>query len=151
MRTVKDIIGSKMPAFNTISPDTLVIDALNLLNSVNLSYLIVMDGDQYKGVFCERDYTRNLVLRGRTSNTTTVKEVMTTDLPLVQLSETVEHCMYLMNSHRTRYILAYDDQHFVDVITINDLLRQVIAGKEDVFDEEPATESTGKGKRHRIY
>src|SRR5689334_21141192 len=82
MRTVKDILDSKSKSFNHVEPDTLVIDALNLLNSVNLSYLVVMDQNNYKGIFSERDYTRNVILKGRASNSTAVREAMTTDLPI---------------------------------------------------------------------
>jgi signal-transduction protein with cAMP-binding, CBS, and nucleotidyltransferase domain len=106
MRTVKDLLKSKPKTFNTIEPGVRVIDALTMLNSVNLSYLVVKDGDQYKGIFCERDYSRNVILKGRSSQTTTVKEVMTVDLPVVQLTDTVEHCMNIMNLHKTRYLLA---------------------------------------------
>ena len=134
MRTVKDILDIKQRTFNHIEPTALVIDAINLMNSVNLSYLIVMDGDEYKGIFSERDYTRNVILKGRASNTTMVKDAMTIDLPIVELHNSVESCMNLMNSHKARYLLAYDDQQFAGVITIHDLLRQVIANKEDVFD-----------------
>ena len=70
MRRVKDIIASKPKIFNTISPNALVIEGLQSLNSVNLSYLIVMDGDKYKGIFSERDYTRNVILKGRSSKET---------------------------------------------------------------------------------
>jgi signal-transduction protein with cAMP-binding, CBS, and nucleotidyltransferase domain len=135
MRTVKQILDSKPDPNNIISPDTLVIDALNQLNTVNLSYLVVKEGAEYKGVFSERDYSRNVILKGRTSNTTPVKEVMTTDLPVVRLSDTVEHCMNMMNENRTRYLLAFDAQdRFAGVVTIHDLMRQVIANREDVFD-----------------
>ena len=134
MQTVQAIIDNKQKAVNHIEPDMLVIDALTQLNSVNLSYLIVMKGDEYKGIFCERDYSRNVILKGRSSNSTTVKEVMTVDLPVVDVSDTVEYCMNLMNSMRTRYLLAYDDDKFQGVITIHDLLRQVITNKEKVFD-----------------
>ncbi|HET9278605.1 MAG TPA: CBS domain-containing protein [Flavitalea sp.] len=134
MRRVKDIIASKPEIFNSISPEALVFDALQLLNSVNLSYLIVLDGDQYKGIFSERDYTRNVILKGRSSKDTVVEQVMTTDYPTVEVTDTVEYCMNLMNTHKTRYLLAFDDQNFVGVITIHDLLRQVIASKEEVFD-----------------
>lgn len=140
MRTVKDILDSKQKMFNTIAPDALVIAALNVLNSVDLSYLVVIDGDKYAGLFTERDYTRNVILKGRASNTTTVKEVMTVDLPMVALTDTVEKCMNLMNSHKTRYLLAFDDNTFKGVITIHDLLRQVIANKELVFDHSLAQE-----------
>ena len=134
MQTVQAIIDNKQKAVNHIEPDMLVIDALTQLNSVNLSYLIVMKGDEYKGIFCERDYSRNVILKGRSSKSTTVKEVMTVDLPVVDVSDTVEYCMNLMNSMRTRYLLAYDDDKFQGVITIHDLLRQVITNKEKVFD-----------------
>lgn len=148
MRTVQQILESKPKPFNVISPDALVIEALNLLNSVDLSYLIVKEGDDYKGLFSERDYTRNLVLKGRSSSTTTVGEVMTTDLPIVNYADTVEQCMHLMNTHKTRYLLAYDDdEKLVGVITIHDLLRQVINSKEAVFDSSLAEQLINQDER----
>ena len=123
MRTVYDLMRSKPVVFNNINEDALVIDALQMLNSVNLSYLVVKKGDEFKGIFCERDYSRNVILKGRSSANTRVKEVMTNDFPMVETSDTVEHCMNLIISHKARYILAYDDQQFVGVITIHDLLR----------------------------
>ena len=151
MRTVKDILETKAKSFNQVSPSTLVIDALNLLNSVNLSYVVVMDADEYKGVFSERDYTRNVILKGKASNTTRVNDVMTTDLPIVTLRDTVEHCMNLMNSHKTRYLLAYDDMHFEGVITIHDLLRQAITNRHEVFDDTLATKLLDQDEGDRIY
>ncbi len=139
MRTVKNILKSKQKPFNSIASDTLVIDALNMLNSVNLSYLVVMEKDLYKGIFSEREYSRNVILRGRASNTTTVSEVMTSDVPVVNLMDTVEHCMNTMITNKTRYLLAYDsNQTFAGVITIHDLLREVLASKENVFDTATA-------------
>jgi CBS domain-containing protein len=152
MRTVKNILDSKPKAFNTISPGTLVIDALSMLNSVNLSYLIVMEGDLYRGIFSERDYSRNVILKGRASNTTTVGEVMTTDLPVVHLTDTVEQCMNTMNVNKTRYLLAYDaHEKFGGVITIHDLLRQVIANREDVFDSSAAQRLIDSDESGHIY
>jgi len=134
MRTVKNILETKAKSFNHIEPTALVIDAINMMNAVNLSYLIVMDGNEFRGIFSERNYTRNIILKGRASNTTMVEEAMTKDLPIVDLNDSVEYCMNLMNSHKTRYLLAYHDNQFAGVITIHDLLRQVIANKEEVFD-----------------
>jgi len=151
MRTVEDILDTKAKPFNQISPSTLVIDALNLLNSVNLSYLVVMDADEYKGIFSERDYTRNVILKGRASNTTSVQEVMTTDLPIVTLADSVEYCMNLMNAHKTRYLLAYDNMRFKGVITIHDLLRQVITNKHEVFDDNLAKKLLDDDEGGRIY
>ncbi len=151
MKTVKDILLSKPTAYNIIDPSALVIDALQMLNSVNLSYLIVMEGDIYKGIFCERDYSRNVILKGRSSATTRVEEVMTRDLPLVDVSDTVEHCMNIMNSFKSRYLLAYDDQKFEGVITIHDLLRQVITNKEAVFDHTLAERLLAHDENGRVY
>lgn len=135
MKTVKDIFERKQKAFNFVEPGTIVYDALVQLNSVNLSYLIVMEGNEYKGIFSERDYTRNVILKGRASNSTKVSEVMSTDFPMVRLTDSVEQCTHILNAHKTRYLLAYDeDQQFIGVVTIHDLLRQVIADKEAVFD-----------------
>ena len=148
MRTVKDILDSKPAPFNTIAPDAMVIDGLNMLNSVNLSYLIVMNKNEYLGIFSERDYSRNVVLKGRSSRTSTVAEVMTVDLPVVHLDDTVEHCMNAMNSFRTRYLLAYDDNdQFRGVITIHDLLRQVLTSKEAVFDVSVAEQLLNNDER----
>ena len=151
MRIVRDIINSKPETTNIISSDALVIDALQMLSTVNLSYLIVMDKDEYKGVFCERDYSRNVILKGRSSVSTKVKEVMTVDLPAVGLTDSVEQCMILMNSYRTRYLLAYENDRFAGVITIHDLLRQVIASKEDVFDHSIAEKLIDHEEGGKIY
>jgi signal-transduction protein with cAMP-binding, CBS, and nucleotidyltransferase domain len=150
MRTVHDLLMSKPVSFNNIESNALVIDALQMLNSVNLSYLVVKKGDEFKGIFCERDYSRNVILKGRSSANTKVEEVMTTDLPIVDTADTVEHCMNLMISHKARYLLAYSDQDFAGVITIHDLLRQVISNKEAVFDHSMA-EQLLSHEEGRIY
>ena len=152
MLTVKHVLENKAKPFNTVTSDTMVIDALNMLNSVNLSYLIVMEGDEYKGIFSERDYSRNVILKGRASNSTKVSEVMTTDLPVVSANDTVEQCMHLMNSHKTRYLLAYDEnEKFAGVITIHDLLRQVISNRESVFDSRVAHQLIDNDESGQIY
>jgi CBS domain-containing protein len=152
MRTVKDILENKAKTFNVVSPHALVIDALSMLNSVNLSYLIVMDHNDYKGIFSERDYSRNVILKGRTSRTATVQEVMTTDLPVMHLDHTVEHCMKTMILNKTRYLLVFDNNHqFAGVITIHDLLREVIANKEDIFDTDTAHELLNQDEGGYIY
>ena len=151
MRTVKEILSTKGPMTNVIEPTKLVIEGLQLLNAVNLSYLVVMEGDEYKGVFSERDYARNVVLKGHSSKDTMIREVMTVDLPVVSLTDTLEHCMNRMNTHRTRYILAYDNKKFAGVLTIHDLLRQVLANKEDAFDHTITRNLIDSDERGRIF
>jgi CBS domain-containing protein len=151
MRTVQNIIHSKAKPNNIISSTSLVIDALSKLTAVNLSYLIVMDGNDFKGIFSERDYTRNVILKGRASNTTKVADVMSTDVPKVSVTDTVEECMNMINTHKTRYLLAYDDDQFVGVVTIHDLLRQVISSREDVFNQNLTRSMIDYDEGSRIY
>jgi CBS domain-containing protein len=152
MLTVQSVLDNKTKPFNIITPDTLVLEGLNLMNSVNLSYLVVMEDEQYKGIFCERDYSRNVILKGRASNSTKVSEVMTIDLPIISTSSTVEHAMQLMNSAKSRYLLAYDEEeNFAGVITIHDLLRAVINNREEVFDTATAQRLIDYEESGKIY
>ena len=150
MKTVEDILKTKENVSNTIEPTAMVIEALQKLIAVNLSYLVVFEGGEYAGIFCERDYTRKLVLQGRSSRDTMVREVMTTELPEVTLTDTVEDCMYQMNTRGARYLAVFNDNNeFAGIVTIHDLLREVLASKEQVFDHTLAnslldTEEGGK-------
>jgi CBS domain-containing protein len=151
MIRVKEILERKRKHSNLVGPDQLVIEALRMLNTVDLSYLIVMEGDQYKGIFCERDYCRNVVLKDRSSKTSTVEEVMTKDLPVVEGSDTAEYCMNTMNKHKTRYLLALDDGKFAGIITIHDLLRQVLSNREEVFDHSLAEKLISQEEGDKIF
>ena len=138
MHTVESILRTKDKPTNTIEPTALVIEALQKLISVNLSYLIVKEDDKFLGIFTERDYTRKLVLQGRSSRETIVRDVMTTDLPEITLDKTVEDCMYQMNKRGARYLAVFDKGSFVGIITIHDLLRDVLANKQHIFDNSLA-------------
>jgi len=135
MRTVANILLNKPPIFNNIDGDAKVIEALHLMNSVNLSYLVVKHGEDFAGIFSERDYSRNVILKGLHSDTCAVKEVMSVSLPVVGLQDTVEHCMEMLNTHKTRYLIVFGDQEFKGVVTLNDVLREALENKEMVFDQ----------------
>ena len=151
MINVREILAKKSIPANTIGSGSRIIEALKKLDMVNLSYLIVKEGDTFKGIFCERDYCRNVVLKGRSSHENTVDEVMTVDLPIVQLYDTVEHCMNAMNQNKTRYLLAFDGDEFRGVITIHDLLREVIASKQAVFDHVIAGQLIDYDEGGKVY
>lgn len=151
MRTVKNILDLKDNPDNIISPDTMVIDALRKLISVNLSYLMVYDGTEFCGIFSERDYTRKLVLEGRSSRETQVKDVMTENLPRVSAENSVEDCMYQMNVRGTRYVAVYYNDNFLGIITIHDLLREVLANKHYVFDDTLAHSLLDNDESGKIF
>ncbi|RYY88069.1 MAG: CBS domain-containing protein [Chitinophagaceae bacterium] len=134
MRTVAQMLSAKTPVSNSIQQNALVLDALNLMNALNLSYLVVKKEEEYCGLFSERDYARNVMLKGHASHNTPVGEVMSTDVPVVGLQESIERCMQLLASHRTRYLIVNDEGRFAGVVTIHDLLREVINNRELVFD-----------------
>lgn len=142
MRTVANILQNKPPVFNFISQESKVIEGLHLMNSVNLSYLVARDGANFAGIFSERDYSRNVILKGLHSDSATIKEVMSTSIPAVEPMDTVEHCMNMLNTHKTRYLVVFDDQEFKGVVTINDVLREALANKEMVFDELTISNAT---------
>jgi len=135
MRTVANILQNKPPVFNFIEPDAKVIEALQLMNSVNLSYLVVKHQNDFQGIISERDYSRKVILKGLHSSTCSVKDVMNTSLPMVAMQDTAEMCMQLFTTYKTRYLLAFDDNDFKGVITIYDILREAIENKEMVFDK----------------
>jgi len=142
MRTVANILQNKPPAFNFITPGAKVIEGLQLMNSVNLSYLVVMEGSTFCGIFSERDYSRNVILKGLHSDSATIAEVMSTSLPSVGTQDTVENCMQMLNSHKTRYLIVFEGQEFKGVVTINDVLREAIQNKAMVFDSLAVKEAT---------
>jgi predicted transcriptional regulator len=142
MRTVANILINKPPVFNFVDPDAKVIEALQIMNSVNLSYLVVYKQDTFYGIFSERDYSRNVILKGLHSDTCAVKEVMSVSLPVIGMQDTVEKCMQLLNIHKTRYLIVFNDKEFKGIVTINDVLREAIENKEMVFDELLLKETT---------
>jgi CBS domain-containing protein len=129
MSKIKDILTKKGPHFNIVTPDTKVLDALTLMKAENLSYVVVMKDDQYLGLMSERDYTHKIKLEGRQSETATVKDIMTSNYPVIGYSDDLERCMVLMNVYKTRYLPVFDEMEFKGILTMNDLMREVIDKK----------------------
>jgi CBS domain-containing protein len=131
MSKIRDILQKKGPHFNVVTPETKVLDALTILKSENLSYVVVMKDNQYVGIMSERDYTHKIKLEGRKSDTALVKDIMTNDLPVLGYADDLERCMVLMNVYKTRYLPIFDEMEFKGILTMNDLMREVIANSTD--------------------
>lgn len=134
MSAVKNILEKKGPYFNGVASNIKVIEALSLMKAENLSYVIVKDGDDFKGIMTERDYAHKVVLLGKTSTDSTVQEIMTTGLPSVSLDTSAEDCMKLMNQHKTRYLVVFDGFAFKGIITIHDLMRDSLEAGDEFSD-----------------
>ena len=99
------------------------------MKAENLSYVVVMQNEQYLGLMSERDYTHKIKLEGRKSETTTVSDIMTTNYPVIAYSDDLERCMILMNVYKTRYLPVFDEMEFKGILTMNDLMREAIEKK----------------------
>ena len=130
MHTVSKILQRKGPHTNYITSNSSVLKAVGVMKQKNRSYLVVRSNSKYAGIVSERDCVRNLILKEKNARTTLVKEIMTTDLPVVGLSDNAEECMLLINSSKSRFLSAFDGDKFKGIITIHDLMSESLAEHE---------------------
>ena len=126
-------IFARKGGFNhlTIGPEQTVLEALQMMADHNVGSIVVRDAENYLGLFTERNYSRNVILKNRHSSDTKVKDVMSVDLPNLQMLDKLEHCMQLMSDHNVQYLPVVDEGKMVGVISIKDLIReQVVVQKE---------------------
>jgi CBS domain-containing protein len=125
MTTVREIVKHK-PDVYAVSPGDTVYDALKLMAEKNIGAVLVMAGDELKGIFSERDYARRGILHGHTSRETAVRNVMTPDIVSINPAATVESCMALMTEKRIRHLPVVEDERVVGVVSIGDVVRAVV-------------------------
>lgn len=127
MHTVKDMLKEKGSNVWTISPEAKVIDALKLMADKKIGALAVMYKNQVVGILSERDYARKVILKGRSSLDTPVKEIMTCQVFCVGLETPAEECMALMTKKRIRHLPVIDKGKMVGLISIGDVVKSVIS------------------------
>jgi CBS domain-containing protein len=130
IRLVKHVLKEKGKKFWSITPDSMVYDALKLMAEKEVGALLVLDGEELVGIISERDYARKVILKGKSSLDTPVKEIMTQRVRFVRPEQTVEECMALMTDKRIRHLPVLDDDKVVGVISIGDLVKAVIDQKD---------------------
>ena len=123
---ISAILNQKGGEIYSVSPNDSVFDAVSLLAEKNIGALLVKDGEKLVGMLSERDYTRKVMLRGKRSRETTVAEIMSTDLKVVNPRQAVEECLRLMTDKRIRHLPVLDGDKVVGVISIGDLVKWVI-------------------------
>ena len=133
MRKVADILKKKGKNTISVVPETSVIEALHLMDEKNIGSVLVMDNGQYAGMLTERDYSRKVILKGRSSADTTVADIMTTDLPHVSPSDTIDQCMQLMSSKHIRYLPVFEDGRLAGIISMSDVVNATIANQKDTI------------------
>ena len=126
MKKVSDILARKGGNAITIDAETSVLDALRLMDDKNIGSVIVTEGGEYVGLLTERDYARKVILRGKSSDETTVREIMTTDLPHIIPDNSVETCMHIMSENNIRYLPVFKNDQLCGIVSINDLVTETI-------------------------
>ena len=136
MTAVADILKSKGEGtVHSIGPDDSVYDALQRMADKGIGALLVMEGDRIVGIVTERDYARKIALKGRTSALTHVRDVMTTSVMFVKPSQTSEECMALMTDNRLRHLPVVKDDKLVGLISIGDLVKDIISEQKFVIEQ----------------
>ena len=127
--TVGALLRDKAPAIHSISATATVFDAISLMAERNVGALPVIEHDRLVGMISERDYTRKVMLKGRTSKDTLVGEIMTRDPQTVGPENTVNDCMEIMTEHRVRHLPVVEDGKLVGLLSIGDLVKWIMSAQ----------------------
>lgn len=127
MRLVKHLLEDKGGAIHAIEPDKPVLEAIRVMADKYIGALLVMRGSQLLGIVSERDYARKVILKGRSSADTPVREIMSASVLTVAPGDSVNHCMKLVTDRRVRHLPVVDEGKVVGVVSIGDLVKAVIA------------------------
>jgi CBS domain-containing protein len=126
--TVRQMLTGKAGVY-AVNPDDTIYDALRLMAEKNIGAVLVTSGDAIEGILSERDYARKVVLLGKTSKTTPVREIMTTDVLSVDPGWTADQCMALMTDKRVRHLPVVENGRLVGIVSIGDVVRAVVDGQ----------------------
>jgi len=133
MKKVADILSHKGSRIVSVTPETTVLEALRIMAEQNMGSVMVLEGSQYLGIMTERDYSRKVILKGKSSTDTPVSEIMSRDFPAVSPNDTVEFCMQLMSDKNIRYLPVFDKETLCGIVSINDVVRETILTHEETI------------------
>jgi hypothetical protein len=134
MPIIKDLLLSKNRKLITVSSAASIFDALKIMAESNIGCLIVLEGDKYVGIFTERDYARKIVLEGRSSDTTTVNEIMISDVPKLNSNDTIELCSKTMTEKTLRYLPVFENNQLVNLISQSDIIKYTIDSQKSLIE-----------------
>jgi CBS domain-containing protein len=133
--SVSEILAQKGSAAWTISPDATVFEAVKLMADKNVGALLVTESDRLVGIISERDYTRKVVLRGKTSKETAVREILSGNVIHVTPAHSVEECLRLMTEHRIRHLPVLHGEKVAGVVSIGDLVNWIISAQTSTIQQ----------------
>lgn len=135
MKIVEQLLSVKSSDIWSIDPDALVFDAITLMAEKGIGALLVVKDQRVVGILSERDYARKVLLKGRSSRQTPVRDIMTADVIFASPEQTVEECMGLMTNKRIRHLPVMAGDRLVGVISIGDLVKAVIADQQETIQQ----------------
>ena len=134
-KKVTDILLRKGSNITTVSPTTSVLEALRIMAAQNIGSVMVMENGKYLGIMTERDYSRKVILKGKSSTDTKVTEIMSSDLPPVSPGDTIDHCMQLMSDKHIRYLPVFEGEQVMGILSINDVVKETILSQEETITQ----------------
>jgi CBS domain-containing protein len=136
MKTVAELLRTKSaPRVITVRPEQSVLEAIKILAQENVGAAIVMAGDRLAGIFSERDYTRKVILKGRSSDTTRVEEIMTANVIVVSPRTKARECMALMTDKNIRHLPVVDEGRVIGMVSIRDIVSDIIADQDFTIEQ----------------
>jgi len=135
MKLVQHLLDSKGRDIISVTADVTVLDAIKLMAEKTVGSLLVMQGDELQGIMTERDYARKVIIKGRSSETTEVGEIMTTDVCSATSQQTVNDCMALMTKRKIRHLPVIDDGVVAGMLSIGDLVHAIISDQQEEIQQ----------------
>ncbi len=132
---VSKLLSDKGHKIHSVSPETMVYDAIKLMSEAKVGALLVIADNKLAGIISERDYARRVILENRSSHETPVKEIMTSDVLTVTPDQSVEDCMKVMSEHHIRHLPVAENGQAIGIISTMDVVKNIISEKETVIDQ----------------
>ena len=135
MNKISSILARKGSSAISVSPDTIVVDALKIMADKNIGSVVVMENEKYVGIMTERDYSRKVALKGKSSSVVKVSEIMSNNLPTIDPNDSIEHCMELMSDKNVRYLPVFENNKLVGIISMSDVVKQTILLQKETITQ----------------
>ena len=133
--TVRQLLDRKSSGIYSIRPDASVLEALELMAREDISSVLVTEGEAIKGIFTERDYARKVILRGRNSRDTVIRELMTSNLITITPEQTIADCMNIMTDRHIRHLPVLEGGKVVGLISIGDVVKSIISDQATTINQ----------------
>jgi CBS domain-containing protein len=135
MKSVKHLLDTKQVRIISVSENISVLDALKVMTEKNISAVLVMENERLHGIFTERDYARKIILQGKSSKDTLIKEAMTASPITISLSDSIDYCMELMTDKHIRHLPVVENDEVKGMVSIGDVVKFIIADQKQTISQ----------------